>query len=136
MPYDRDEVVTSVIDYYTFLATQLHFQLSELKAPPPAGWLQITESRFAFLGKTDMVLDLLRHLPYLPAGSEKKYIYDHTICADYTADEVVDKHARYSDRDLFEPIETEGADSCPWKKFEQRHKDVVVLGKPEVVSPL
>jgi hypothetical protein len=37
MPYDRDEVVASVTDFYIFLTTYLHFQPSELKTLPPAG---------------------------------------------------------------------------------------------------
>jgi hypothetical protein len=37
MPYNRDEVVASVTEFYTFLTTHLHFYPSELKTPPPAG---------------------------------------------------------------------------------------------------
>lgn len=62
MPYNRDEVVAAITEYYTFL-THLHFDPSELKTPPSTGWPQITSSRFAFLGKSDKVIDLLKHLP-------------------------------------------------------------------------
>lgn len=134
MPYDHDEVVKSVIDFYNSLTTKLHFHPSGLKAPPPTAWSQINQPRFAFLGKTNKVLELLQYLPYLPAGPESKYIYDHTVCADYTDDEAVDEHAKYSDRDLFEPVETVGAGDCPWEKFASRHEHLAVLGKPEVVS--
>ena len=64
MPYNRDEAVASVTNFYSFLTTHPHFRPSELKTPPPTGWPQITASRFAFLGKSDKIIDLFRHLPY------------------------------------------------------------------------
>jgi hypothetical protein len=37
MPYNRDEVIASVTEFYTFLTTHVYFDPSELKTPPPAG---------------------------------------------------------------------------------------------------
>lgn len=135
MPYDRDKVVASVTDFYSFLTTYLHFQPSELKTPPPSGWPQINQTRFAFLGKSDKVVDLLQHLPYLTRGEEDKHIYDHTVCVDYT-DECVDrkeKHPGLYITHLFEPTD-ELKENCEWPKFRERHEHVAVLGLPEVVS--
>jgi hypothetical protein len=61
MPYDRDEVIASVTDFYNFLITHLHFEPSDLKTPSPTGWPKITQTRLAFLGKSDKVIDLLQH---------------------------------------------------------------------------
>jgi len=135
MPYNRDDVVASITDFYVFLTTHLHFQPSELKTPPTTGWPQINQIRFAFLGKSDEAIDLLKHLPYLPRGEEDKEIYDHTVCVDYTHDIVDEKQ---NDPELyitqfFEP-EDEWVESCPYDKFKENREHVVVLGMPEVVS--
>jgi hypothetical protein len=137
MPYDRDEVVASVTDYYNFLITRLHFEPSDLKAPPPTGWPRITQARLAFLGKSDKAIDLLKHLPYLLPGDEEKQIYDHAVCVDYNS-ESVDAHLETPELNVmsdFEPCDG-WEDLCPFDNFKERHEDVVVLGIPEVVSGL
>jgi hypothetical protein len=137
MPYDRDEVVASVTDFYNFLVTHLHFEPSDLKTPPPTGWPKITQARFDFLGKSDKAIDLLRHLPYLPPyGLFQKEIYTHTVCVDYNQ-EAVDQHLK--DPELFvngnfEPDYKDDEDVCPSESFRERHEDVIVLGMPEKVS--
>lgn len=134
MPYDRDQVVASVTDFYVFLTTYLHFQPSGLKIPPPTGWPQITQARFAFLGKSDKVIDLLQHLPYLPRGEDDKEIYDHTVCVDYTH-EIVDEKQDEPElciTQFFEP-EDELLENCPYDKFKEAREHIVVLGMPEVV---
>jgi hypothetical protein len=135
MPYDRDEVIASVTNYYNFLTTHLHFEPSDLKTPPPTGWPKITQTRLAFLGKSDKVIDLLQHLPYLPRGSEDKHIYEHTVCVDYNS-ESVDGHLENPELNVTGDFEPENGweDPCPFGNFKERHEDVVVLGKPEVVS--
>lgn len=135
MPYDRDEVIASVTDYYNFLITHLHFQPSELKTPPPTGWPQIDQNRLAFLGKTDEAINLVQHLPYLPHGKEEKHIYDHTVCVDYTH-EAIDEKQKTPELVItgyFEP-EHEWVDLCPYDKFKETHEDIIVLGRPERVS--
>lgn len=95
----------------------------------------MNQDRFVFLGKTGRVVDLLRHLPYIPRGDEDRHIYEHTVCADYTH-ECVDrkeKHHRLSITDYFEP--TDGVkENLEWGEFKERHEHVAVLGVPEVVS--
>ena len=135
MPYNRDEVIASVTDFYNFLITHLHFQPSELKTPPPTGWPQVNQERLASLGKSDQVIDLAASLPYLPPGKQEKHIYDHTVCVDYTHESIDRKQ---EDPELvitshFEP-EHELVDACPYDKFKERHEDVIVLGLPERVS--
>jgi hypothetical protein len=137
MSYDRDEVIASVTDFYNFLITHLHFEPSDLKTPPPTGWLKIIQARFDFLGKSDKAIDLLQHLPYLPPyGLFQKEIYTHTVCVDYNQ-ESVDQHLE--DPELwvtgnFEPDHEHDKDVCPFESFKERHEGVVVLGMPEKVS--
>lgn len=129
MPYNRDEVVASVTEFYQLLTTQLHFYPSELKTPPPAGWPQITPPSTDRQRKSDTAIDLLRHLPYLPGGNaQDKWIYDQTICADYT-DRTVEQGV---EMDLAEVV-----DNCPWEKLKDpsRAEHIVALGVPEILSP-
>jgi len=124
MPYNRDEVIASVTEFYTFLTTHLHFYPSELKTPPPSGWPQITPEHFAFLQKSDTVIDLLQHLPYLPGGNEaEKWVYDHTSCLDYT--EVTTQGGAGFACPEYE-------ESCPWEKQKDasRQEHIVMLGMP------
>lgn len=63
MPYNRDEVLAAVADYYDFL-TRLHITPQEIRRPPPSGWPQVTQESLSRLGKTaPKVTDLLKHLP-------------------------------------------------------------------------
>lgn len=124
MPYNRDEVIASVTEFYEFLTTHLHFYPSEVKTPPPSGWPQITPKRFTFLQKSDTVINLLRHLPYLPGGNEAdKWIYDHTSCLDYT-EVTTEGGARFACPEYEE--------ACPWEKQKDssRQKHIVMLGMP------
>jgi hypothetical protein len=110
MPYNRDEVVASVTEFYTFLTTHLHFYPSELKTPPPTGWAKITPHNSDEKRKSDTVIDLLRLLPYLPSGNgQEKWIYDTTICADYTNETV----KQDIELDIPEVVE-----NCPWEKLQ------------------
>jgi hypothetical protein len=134
MPYDRDEVIASVTDFYNFLVTHLHFKPSDLKTPPPTGWPRINQTRFAFLGKSDRVIDLLQHLPYLPPyGLFQKEIYTHTVCVDYNQ-ESVDRHLENPELCVISDFEPDDDDDCPFENFKERREDVVVLGMPEKVS--
>lgn len=128
MPYNHDEVIASVTEFYDFLATHLHFSPADFKNPPPTGWPQITPPRIERQRKSDTSIDLLRHLPYLPGGTgEHKWIYLQTVCADYT-DKKVEQGVEL---DLEEIIE-----NCPWEKLKDpsRMEHIVSLGMPEVVS--
>ena len=127
MPYNRDEVITSVTEFYAFLTIHLHFYPSELKTPPPDGWPQIDFSRFSYQRKSDSVIDLLQHLPYLPGGNDAdKFIYDLTVCADFTIDSVE------VDTEFSIPVYVE---SCPREKIRDpaRQEHIVSLAFPETV---
>lgn len=62
--YSRNATIAAVRSYYQFL-TKLYLPESATLEPPPGGWPTITKDKMRSLGKTDEVIELLRHLPYL-----------------------------------------------------------------------
>lgn len=72
--YSRESAVRAVRSYYTFLAAKLGairpFCIIE---PPVGGWRNITAASLAPLEKTDEVVELLRHLPYIKGDSEVEW---------------------------------------------------------------
>ncbi|RYP46614.1 hypothetical protein DL768_007236 [Monosporascus sp. mg162] len=69
-PYSRDEYVTAITDFYT-VAASLHIPRSALKHPPPGGWPNITPENCVGFGKSDFVVDLLKHLSYISDGKPR-----------------------------------------------------------------
>ncbi|KAL1648705.1 hypothetical protein SLS58_001879 [Diplodia intermedia] len=83
----RDEVVAELTSYYGFLAG-LHIPESAILYPPPGGWPTITKESFASCGKTNAVIDLLRHIPYIEEQPLDNYnqryaIYEGCCAVDY-----------------------------------------------------
>jgi hypothetical protein len=65
-------IVEAVRDYYDFLADDLGAIPSDcIVDAPEGGWPSITQSSLAGLEKTDAVIELLQHLPYI--------IYSHVV---------------------------------------------------------
>lgn len=62
--YDRDEAVAAVRGLIDF-ATKMYMDETAYEFPPSTGWPSITPDSMRLFGKTDVVVDLLRHLPYL-----------------------------------------------------------------------
>jgi hypothetical protein len=65
--YSREETIAAISDYYTFL-TQMYMDESHVVYPPPGGWPEIVNADPAALeslGKSDEVIALLAHLPYI-----------------------------------------------------------------------
>ncbi|KAG9965700.1 hypothetical protein KCU61_g1553, partial [Aureobasidium melanogenum] len=63
--YDRDIAVEAIRSYYKFLTTIPAIQASDILEPPTGGWPSIITTSLAILGKDEIVIDLLRHLPYI-----------------------------------------------------------------------
>ncbi|KAK4508480.1 hypothetical protein PRZ48_002219 [Zasmidium cellare] len=61
--YSRQVCIDAVRDYYKFLI-QVHLPEDCIDEPPEGGWPHITPENTP-LGKTDEVVALLRHMPYL-----------------------------------------------------------------------
>jgi hypothetical protein len=62
--FDRDATVAAIRDYYHFL-TKMYLDGDRIMEPPPGGWPDITPEIMRPLKKSDAVVDLLRHLPYI-----------------------------------------------------------------------
>ncbi|KJX96519.1 hypothetical protein TI39_contig617g00011 [Zymoseptoria brevis] len=67
--YSHEAVILAVRDYYTFL-TKMYLDPSDIMEPPQCGWPEITRDSMRALGKTDEVIELLRHLPYFDGRSK------------------------------------------------------------------
>jgi hypothetical protein len=81
--YNREQIVAAVTEFYQFLTTLPFVEPDEILYPPPEGWPQITKDKFAFLNKTDEVIELLRHLPYLDSSRGEWNIFPWTKSCDY-----------------------------------------------------
>jgi len=77
--------VDAVRNYYTFLANDLGAIPSDCVVDAPEeGWPSITQTSLAGLEKTDKVIELLRHLPYIDGSStHNTQIAFSTIAIDY-----------------------------------------------------
>jgi hypothetical protein len=67
--YSQDACVAAVRSYYDFL-TKMYLKNSDVIEPPQEGWPSITTEILQDLGKTETVISLLRHLPYIRVSSE------------------------------------------------------------------
>ncbi|KAF2226427.1 hypothetical protein BDZ85DRAFT_256148 [Elsinoe ampelina] len=68
-PLSREEIVTTIRDFYEYLV-RLYIPESALKLPPPGGWPNITAASTVDFGKSEFVVDLIRHLPYIEAEDD------------------------------------------------------------------
>jgi hypothetical protein len=71
--YTRDEYVTIITDFYVFL-TKFYISSSALKCPPPGGWPNITPETTRGFGKAPIVIDLIKHLPYIDRKDARKMV--------------------------------------------------------------
>jgi hypothetical protein len=65
--YSREATIAAITDYYTFL-TRMYLKESHIVYPPAGGWPDIVNAdptALQCLGKSDEVLALLAHLPYI-----------------------------------------------------------------------
>jgi hypothetical protein len=62
--YSQAETITAVRDYYHFLV-KMYMDEANIVEPPDGGWPNITTESMKRINKTDEVIQLLRHLPYI-----------------------------------------------------------------------
>ncbi|KAK4125680.1 hypothetical protein N657DRAFT_642419 [Parathielavia appendiculata] len=67
--YSREATIAAVREYYRFL-TRMYLKESYIAEPPQGGWPEISRETIGALGKTDEVISLLRHLPYVESNNE------------------------------------------------------------------
>ncbi|KAH3992195.1 hypothetical protein HBH98_228760 [Parastagonospora nodorum] len=89
MNLQRDELVSIITDFYVFL-TSFYIPSSALKFPPPGGWPNITEETTRNSNKAPVVIDLIKHLPYIEdddCGYKSgfvRYIHYKSVVVDYS----------------------------------------------------
>jgi len=84
--YSRDSTVAAITSFYQHLTKHPYLDASALLLPPPTGWTTIDETALRAIGKTEAVIDLLRHLPYLDGKGSGHMIAYETIPVDFTVD--------------------------------------------------
>ena len=84
--YSRDETVKAILAFYQQLIKHPYLDSAALLIPPPSGWTTIDEPALRAIGKTDTVIDLLRHLPYLSGKDDGYTINYETVPIDFTID--------------------------------------------------
>jgi hypothetical protein len=65
--YSREATIAAITNFYTFL-TRMYMNESQVIYPPAEGWPSIVNAdpaKLQDLGKSDEVLSLLAHLPYI-----------------------------------------------------------------------
>jgi hypothetical protein len=67
MPYDRDVVVNCIKRHYDLLVRMAYLDPDEILHPPPEGWSdeQLAVDTLQEWKRSERVIDLLRHMPYL-----------------------------------------------------------------------
>lgn len=82
--YSRDAVVAAITDYYEFLV-RMYLPDGSIMYPPSGGW-PFPENITFSSPKSEAVIDLMRHLPYLslPDDWDNTYIYEKCEAVDYT----------------------------------------------------
>ncbi|KAI8960797.1 hypothetical protein F5Y11DRAFT_358166 [Daldinia sp. FL1419] len=68
--YSRDEAVATIRNYYRFL-TKMYLKESDVIEPPQGGWPNLRANLQSF-EKSDEVISLLRHLPYIRRPSDDR----------------------------------------------------------------
>lgn len=85
MVYDRDTVVRGMQRHYDLLVQFAFLEPSDILRPPSTGWTdeQINMDLFLKAGRSNAVIDLVKHLPYL-RRTENPYTRDeweiHQFC--------------------------------------------------------
>ncbi|KAF2865701.1 hypothetical protein BDV95DRAFT_506531, partial [Massariosphaeria phaeospora] len=92
MPYDRATVVACLTRHFDILIRTAYLPASSVRRPPPTGWsdADLAVDVLRALGRSEMVIDLLRYLPYLPRpdeGVESKWeVWPETEAISYLRD--------------------------------------------------
>ena len=91
--YSRAEIVAAVQDFYELLIKLPYIDATALILAPTEGWPGVNAEALRSRGKTEEVIELLRHLPYLrhPAPPRRRWmIGPDTIAIAYCDGELYD----------------------------------------------
>jgi hypothetical protein len=67
--YSREATIAAIRSFYHFLVS-MYMPETAIIEPPTTGWPEITAAAFRAFGKTDEVIELLRHIPYIREPSD------------------------------------------------------------------
>jgi hypothetical protein len=101
----RDELVTIISDFYTFLTT-FYIPACSLKHPPPGGWPNITPETTKGFNKAPYVIDLMKHLPYIDEADAQEmitnihYKCDVVDCSVFTAEDFASERPHVGENGL------------------------------------
>jgi hypothetical protein len=70
--YSRDATTKAIQDYFSFL-TMMYIPTSSILEPPKDGWPEITKESMSAFEKSDEVIELLKHLPYIEESSSPNW---------------------------------------------------------------
>jgi hypothetical protein len=123
--YSRDELVAIIDEFYTFLTT-FYIPASAVKRPSPEGWPNITPATTKGFRKSQAVIDLIKHLPYIDEKESKKMITNihyKSDVLDYsvrTPEDFAENNMCIGEMGLVDKIEEIEAD---WAAYEEGDDD-------------
>jgi len=87
IPYSRSDTIAAIGDFYKFL-TEVYLKDLRVIHPPTEGWPSIVDADPTLLesfGKSDEVMSLLAHLPYIhsPGNSKEQQVGPNCVFADW-----------------------------------------------------
>lgn len=102
-PY-REAIVQALTSYYKLLTEFPYLPESAIQTPPPGGWSGEHRALFNRLGKSEAVVDILCHIPYI-VTDEIQINYD-TFARDWRAGRVqwAVEHGQSLTESLLEPM--------------------------------
>jgi hypothetical protein len=82
----HSDVADALTAFYKQVVRFPHLDDAALRIPPSAGWETVDSAALRELGKSEAVIELLRHLPYLEAAGryEKLLVQYETVAIAYT----------------------------------------------------
>ena len=82
----RSDVAVALSAFYEQVVRFPHLDDAALRIPPSAGWETVDSAALRELGKSEAVIELLRHLPYLEAAGryDKLLVQYETVAIAYT----------------------------------------------------
>lgn len=115
----RNALAVQLQSFYEFLTT-MYLPTSCIKRPPKeVGWPSITAERLAFMEKTDTVVDLLKHIPYISQDVEETYqIQEKCVCNDYTGKYFERAAVGFQDQHSMDPL-PESMIEDVWDRFKE-----------------
>ncbi|KAK4233273.1 hypothetical protein C8A03DRAFT_39031 [Achaetomium macrosporum] len=85
--YSREATIAAVREYYRFL-TRMYLKECYVAEPPEGGWPEINADTVGVLGKTDEVISLLRHPPYIHSSDDSAQGAGMCLFADWRSGSV------------------------------------------------